>query len=462
MLLVPGLARCNLKEVEEVLGVPAFKGPRHVADLPFVLKNLKRIKLSKERPADELVESEIASAARKILKRVEENAKKLLSRPHNFLVGKGRASIVAGKDFSPRVIAEVADAPLLPREQFTKVVEYYLNSGAEMIDIGMIADEAMPEKVSELVSAVKERFEVPVSVNTLNPREIEAAVKAGADMIISICGDTIEEFAGLKIPVVLVPIDPKRNYYPRSLDEKVKYLLSLVERAEELDYARIIADPILEPLNRGFMESLASFYEFGKRKPELPLMMGIGNVVELCDADSAGMVALLAGAASELNVSFLLTVEASDKTRGCVAEVRRARDMMTIAGIRGTAPKDLGLDLLCLKEKRRVWDEYDEGIEKKAEVIRAGPPVEFKPDPRGAFRLFVHGDEIIAVLYRKGKPEVVVKGKTAGEVSQEITRRGLVTTLEHAAYLGRELQKAEIALRTGRGYAQEQDVFLDP
>jgi dihydropteroate synthase-like protein len=459
MLLVPGLARCNLKEVEEALGIPAFRGPRHVADLPFVLKNLGRVELSKERPADELIESKITSAAREILRRAEENVEELLLRRHNFLVGKGIASVAAGKDFPPRVIAEVADAPLLSRKQFTKVAEHYLKSGAEIIDIGMVADETMPERVSELVSAIRERFEVPVSVDTLNSREIEAAVDAGADMIISLCGDSIEEFAGLKIPAVLIPIHPKRNYYPCSPDEKIKYLLSLVERAKELGYARVIADPILDPLNLGFVESLASFYEFRKHEPDLPLMMGIGNVVELCDADSAGMVALLTGAASELNASFLLAVEASDKTRGCLAEVRRARDMMTVARVRGTAPKDLGLDLLRLKEKRRVWDEYDEGIEGKAEVIRAGAPGEFKPDPRGSFRLFVHGDEIIAVLYRKGEPEVVVKGKTAKEVSHEITRRGLVTTVEHAVYLGRELQKAETALRTGRGYVQDRNVF---
>jgi len=41
----------------------------------------------------------------------------------------------------------------------------------------------------------------------------------------------------------------------------------------------------------------------------------------------------------------------------------------------------------------------------------------------------------------------------------EIVGSGLVSELSHAAYLGREIQKAEIAIKTGRGYIQEEDVF---
>lgn len=80
-------------------------------------------------------------------------------------------------------------------------------------------------------------------------------------------------------------------------------------------------------------------------------------------------------------------------------------------------------------------------------------------DPKGYFKIFLQDGVIIAVLYVDGKPDSIIKGKNAEEICNEIVRRGLVSKLSHAIYLGRELQKAETALRTGRGYVQESDLF---
>jgi dihydropteroate synthase len=41
----------------------------------------------------------------------------------------------------------------------------------------------------------------------------------------------------------------------------------------------------------------------------------------------------------------------------------------------------------------------------------------------------------------------------------EIVSRGLVTRLDHAGYLGRELEKAEIAIGLGRSYSQDEPLF---
>ncbi|MHC1600732.1 MAG: DUF4346 domain-containing protein [Candidatus Nezhaarchaeales archaeon] len=40
----------------------------------------------------------------------------------------------------------------------------------------------------------------------------------------------------------------------------------------------------------------------------------------------------------------------------------------------------------------------------------------------------------------------------------ELIRRGLITTLDHAAYIGKELYKAELALRIGKSYVQDEDL----
>ena len=41
----------------------------------------------------------------------------------------------------------------------------------------------------------------------------------------------------------------------------------------------------------------------------------------------------------------------------------------------------------------------------------------------------------------------------------EIIKKGLITKLEHAAYLGAELEKAEIAMITRKDYIQDFDLF---
>lgn len=132
--------------------------------------------------------------------------------------------------------------------------------------------------------------------------------------------------------------------------------------------------------------------------------------------------------------------------------------MMTLANYRNSVPKDLGLDLLILKEKRRSFDPYPKDIEQDKVTIQASPKKEFQYDSRGFFKIWVHESEIITAFQGK-ESNIIIKGKNAEDICQEIVDRGLVSKLSHATYLGRELQKAEIALRTGRGYVQEKDLF---
>jgi dihydropteroate synthase len=44
-------------------------------------------------------------------------------------------------------------------------------------------------------------------------------------------------------------------------------------------------------------------------------------------------------------------------------------------------------------------------------------------------------------------------------VYQTIIREKLITKLDHAAYLGKELEKAAIALNLGRSYVQDEPLF---
>ena len=48
-----------------------------------------------------------------------------------------------------------------------------------------------------------------------------------------------------------------------------------------------------------------------------------------------------------------------------------------------------------------------------------------------------------------------ISGKNAIDIYNTIIRKRLLTRLEHAAYLGKELYKAELALKYGKKYKQE-------
>jgi dihydropteroate synthase-like protein len=169
-------------------------------------------------------------------------------------------------------------------------------------------------------------------------------------------------------------------------------------------------------------------------------------VVELLDADSIGMNALLAALAMEAGASVIFTSEHSDKTQGSVREMRRATEMMALSRDR-PYPKDLGIDLLKLKEKRRRREPLPEYVtEKRARAM----PDEIEYDPKGNFRIGIEGDTIVAAINGRA-----VRGIRWQDIFYTILKNGDVTLLDHAAYLGRELYKAELAIRYGRSFEQD-------
>ncbi len=91
----------------------------------------------------------------------------------------------------------------------------------------------------------------------------------------------------------------------------------------------------------------------------MPLFVGVANVTELFDADSVGLNALLARLSAEVNASIMLATEKSTKAKGTVKEEVAAAKMMYLAKKRASVPKDLGIDLLVLKDKRSREEPYN-------------------------------------------------------------------------------------------------------
>jgi dihydropteroate synthase-like protein len=220
-------------------------------------------------------------------------------------------------------------------------------------------------------------------------------------------------------------------------------------------------DPIGSP---GFVESVVSFHEFRRIEPELPLFCGIGNVVELLDADTIGVNALAAGVASELGISLLLTTEVSDKCRGCVKELATAAKMMFLSKKRGSVPMDLGIDLLSLKDRRFLEEAHEPSCEMGASELLTCPARQVSMDLKGCFKIMIDRKvgKIVAIHYpmhTRDKPDFFVNGETAQEIYRTLIASNLIENLDHSAYVGYELGKAEIALRTGKSYVQDSTLF---
>ena len=92
------------------------------------------------------------------------------------------------------------------------------------------------------------------------------------------------------------------------------------------------------------------------------------------------------------------------------------------------------------------------------ETVRAKEPQFYKSDPAGFFVVYPdrQSKQLVVEHYTNaGVLDCVVEGSTPTAIYAEIVKRGLVSQLDHAAYLGRELATAERSLQTGEPYVQD-------
>jgi dihydropteroate synthase-like protein len=412
-------------------------------------------------PACDLLREKLAQKALQEIQKAEANREELLKKPGSMLIG----SLAVGKEFPMRVLAEIVDAALMDKETIQQTAKRFVAAGADIVDVGMVAGESQPLVAKRIVEWVKQVVDVPVSIDTLDSAEIKAAAQAGADLILSGDAGNIEEIAPFtsKVAVVVIPTNQRQGFFPKKAQDRVKFLEEIILKAKKLGVTKCIADLVLEPSD--ILESFIAFKEFAVRNPTVPLFVGVSNVTELMDADSVGINAILARLSSEVDASILLATEKSAKAKGTLAEEVAAAKMMFLSKKRGSVPKDLGIDLLILKDKRIHEEPYDKKLEVNAKVVDA--PEKFEPgtlDSEGVFKISIDRTEgvLVAVHYTSldmTKPINIIKGKTADSLYAKILEMGLVSRLDHAAYLGSELAKAEIALRTGKEYVQDSAMF---
>jgi dihydropteroate synthase len=370
-VMIPGLCRGDLAALEAQLGVPVVRGPKDLKDLPVFF---------------------------------------------------GRERVLEGYgEYRTRILAEIVEAWRMSFPEILARAEYYRRSGADVIDLGAPPMEGFPG-VGEVVAGLKERG-FTVSIDSFELETIREADAAGVDLLLSVNSQNLELLPELHCTVVVIPD------FGEGLD-------SLERNLEAVEAAGVpyVLDPILDPLGFGFAASLERYRETRRRHPEAEMLMGLGNLTELTDADSVGINAVMAGIAAELPIDYVLTTEVISWARGAVRELDLARKLMHYAVTNSVLPKSIDDRLVALKDP--PFETYAE------DELRA---MQRQIRDRH-FRIFADA-EWVYVFNR----HLFVRGTEAGELFAALGE----VEASHAFYLGCELERACLARRLGKRYTQE-------
>jgi tetrahydromethanopterin S-methyltransferase subunit A len=104
-------------------------------------------------------------------------------------------------------------------------------------------------------------------------------------------------------------------------------------------------------------------------------------------------------------------------------------------------------------------------ISEKAKLIKGEyhPIRDWIIDPKGYFLIRINKKRnLIELGYCKKNNviEKIIEGKTPQEVYFTAIRRGLISRMDHAAYLGKELEKAYLALKNNLEYVQDSELKI--
>lgn len=372
-VIVPGRCRGDLEALHEALGVPVERGPEELKDLP---RHFNR----GSRPVD-LSEYEVA------------------------------------------IFAEIVDAPRLDIAQIVERALQHRRDGADVIDLGSLPATPFPH-LEDAVRALKaEGFQV--SVDAVEPDDLLRGGRAGADYLLSLNADTLWIADEVASTPILIPRTPSDE---ASLDEAIA---GMQRRGRHF-----IADAILDPIPFGFTQSVMRYGRLRERHPEVAIMVGVGNVTELTEADTSGLNALLFGICAELDAAAVLTTQVSAHARRAIREADWARRIMHAARRQQSLPKGLSDALMTVHAKHPFPDSPEEIAAVAAQV----------KDPN--FRVQVSA-EGLHVYNRDG----MRRGLGAFELWPQL---GLEHDAAHAFYMGVELAHAELAHKLGKRYTQDQ------
>ncbi len=330
-------------------------------------------------------------------------------------------------EYDIEILAEINHAPRMVLSEILKQADALRSRGADVIDVGCDPGSVWAD-VSECVRALRDEGH-RVSIDSLNPQEIAPAVRAGAELVLSVNVSNREAAADWGCPVVAIPDHPVSL---SGLHETLEVLM-----AAQVPYR---VDPVLEPIGMGFAASLGRYMEHRRQHPSDEMLMGIGNLTELTDVDSAGVNVILLAICQELGIRSVLTTEVINWSRTSVTECDLARRLVYHAVRQGTLPKHLEPALVTLRDPRLLWPSRDE-MDQLAEQIKDHN-----------YRVFAADGEVHLVstgLHLHDPDPFRVFDKLWSQKPKNLDAG-------HAFYLGFEMAKALTALTLSKVYRQDE------
>ncbi len=341
-----------------------------------------------------------------------------------------------GEDFgkySIDILAEINFAPRLSHDSLLETARKLVQDGANLIDLGCEPSQ----RWSLVVDAVRRLKDAGVrcSIDTFDAWEAAEATRAGAELVLSVNQSNREQAVDWGVEVVVVPDSTDESTFLRSLESTVEFL--------EKQRVRFRIDPILEPIGFGFAASLRRYASVRQHFPDAPMMMGIGNLTELTDCDSAGINFLLLAICEEWQIRSVLTTQVISWAQSSVRECDVARRIISYAVRNRIPPKRIDSQLVMLRDPR---------VNHYSEAIIAQLATSIKDNN---YRILVDGVKIHLVA-----AGLHIQGTDPFEMVDKLLKLPQSKNVDasHAFYLGFELSKALTALTLGKQY--EQDVAL--
>ncbi|TDX45133.1 dihydropteroate synthase-like protein [Halanaerobium congolense] len=428
------LARLNLDFDYQILKMPITVAA--LMDSSFIIRNLKKAEIHSSAENLEIIlpgrsQAEIEIINKELKNELLEFQKgpdEIIDLPEFF--GKKTAKI----DFEQekrghKIIAEINEASLMDLDEIIKIADYYHQNGADIIDLGCVNGREFPH-LEEVIYSLKEK-NYQLSIDTFDQDEIIRASKTGIDYLLSINSHNLEvlNYEVNYLPVIIP--DPESG--------NLKSLYKNIKKVKKKGIKNYIVDPILDPINFGFSESLFRYLSLAKdKKLKQEMMMGVGNLIELSDCDSTGLNFIAAALAVELNIEYLLITEASFKTRGAVKELDLALKIISHAEQENSLPNNLSNLLLNLKDRKDRNYTREEVKEIKNSITDSN------------YRILNDGKAINIF-----NAEEEYRGRDISELFFELKN---TNEPSHAFYLGKELQKAYTALNLSKNYRQEDEL----
>jgi dihydropteroate synthase-like protein len=363
--------------------------------------------------------------------RVESGPKDIRDLPSHF----GKAVEVAADygEYSIEILAEINFAPRLSRSELLGEAQRLIADGADFIDLGCEPGQRWLT-IGDAVAQLKDAG-IRCSVDSFDPWEVTQATNRGAELVLSVNHNNREAAVDWGVPVVVVPDSTESERYLASLEETMSWL-----------QARGVGcwlDPILEPIGCGFASSLERYAAVRKNFPESEIMMGIGNLTELTDCDSAGINLSLLALCEEWRIRRVLTTQVITWAQTAVRECDVARRLVAHAHRHRIPPKRLDPRLVMLRDPR-VHRSEPSLINDLASKLKDNN-----------YRIFVDDQQLHLLA-----ANVHLVGTDPFEMMSELLAKPEAKNIDagHAFYLGFELAKALTALTLGKHY--EQDIAL--